>query len=108
MAVRKGKMVELICLLLIRIITIIRSLVNVARTVRISEEGGNSMNQILERMRNLNIKQVDMMVELRKRGITVQPPEISSILKGVLTTPKAMRVLKECENILNEYECNTV
>lgn len=66
------------------------------------------MNQILERMRNLNIKQVDMMVELRKRGITVQPPEISSILKGVLTTPKAMRVLKECENILNEYECNTV
>lgn len=65
------------------------------------------MNQILERMRNLNMKQVDMILELRQRGVTVQPPEMSAILRGINTNPKAVRVLKECENILNEHECDT-
>ena len=37
------------------------------------------MSQIQERMESLGVKQVDLILELRKRGITVQPPEMSSI-----------------------------
>lgn len=59
---------------------------------------------ILERMEQIGMKQVDMILELRERGITVQPPEMSSILRGVYTYPKAKRVLEECELILNERE----
>ena len=40
---------------------------------------------VLERMKSLGIKQVDLILELRKRGVTVQPPEMSSILRGVNT-----------------------
>lgn len=62
------------------------------------------MCQILERMKNLDITQVDMILELQKRGIVVQPPELSQILRGVCTYPKSTKVLRECEVILNEYE----
>ena len=47
------------------------------------------MSEILERMAKLGLKQVDLILELRKRGIVVQPPEMSSILRGVNTYPKA-------------------
>ena len=47
------------------------------------------MSRVQERMKKLDIKQVDMIFELRKRGITVQPPEMSSIIRGVYTYPKA-------------------
>ena len=43
------------------------------------------MSRVQERMKKLGIKQVDMILELRKRGITVQPPEMSSIIRGVYT-----------------------
>ena len=59
---------------------------------------------VLERMKSLGIKQVDLILELRKRGVTVQPPEMSSILRGVNTYPKAKKVLAECEKIISEYE----
>lgn len=62
------------------------------------------MSQIQERMKQLDIKQVDLIIELRKRGIVVQPPEMSSIIHGVNTYPKAKRVLDECDRILSEYE----
>lgn len=62
------------------------------------------MSRVQERMKKLNIKQVDMIFELRKRGITVQPPEMSSIIRGVYTYPKAKIVLDECDKILNERE----
>lgn len=62
------------------------------------------MSHIQERMKKLGIKQVDMILELRKRGITVQPPEMSSIIRGVYTYPKAKIVLDECDKILNERE----
>lgn len=68
-----------------------------------SKKGGNSMNA-LERMKKLGIKQVDMILELRERGITVQPPEMSSILRGVYTYPKSKRVLDEVDKILTERE----
>ena len=62
------------------------------------------MSQIQERMKKLDIKQVDMVLELQKRGIVVQPPELSQILRGVYTYPKAKKVLNECDKILAEYE----
>lgn len=62
------------------------------------------MNQILGRMGKLGLKQVDMILELRKRGIVVQPPEMSSILRGINTYPKAKKVLNECESIITELE----
>ena len=62
------------------------------------------MSQIQERMKKLDIKQVDMVLELQKRGIVVQPPELSQILRGVYTYPKAKKVLNECDKILTEYE----
>lgn len=57
------------------------------------------MSQIQKRMEALGVKQVDMILELRKRGITVQPPEMSSIIRGVYTYPKAKRVLDESSAI---------
>lgn len=62
------------------------------------------MGQLQERMRTLGIKQVDMILELRKRGIVVQPPEMSSIIRGICTYPKSKRVLSECDKILTERE----
>lgn len=60
--------------------------------------------ETLERMTNLGITQVDMILELRKRGYEVQPPMMSSILRGVYTYPKAKKILEACEEILNERE----
>lgn len=62
------------------------------------------MRQIQERMRKLGIKQVDMLFELRERGITVQPPELSNIIREVYTYPKARAILDECDKILTERE----
>lgn len=65
------------------------------------------MSQIQERMNKLGIKQVDMILELRGRGIVVQPPEMSSILRGINTYPKAKKVLEECEKIVAEHESHS-
>lgn len=59
---------------------------------------------IKSRMAELGIKQVDMIMELRKRGIVVQPPMMSSVLRGVYTYPKAKLILEECEKVLKEME----
>lgn len=40
---------------------------------------------IKERMANVGMTQVDMILELQKRGYAVQPPMMSSILRGVYT-----------------------
>ena len=64
------------------------------------------MNEVKARMDSLGITQVDMILELEKRGMTVQPPMLSSILRGVYTYPKAKRILAECEKILYERNLN--
>ena len=61
------------------------------------------MNEVKARMDSLGITQVDMILELQKRGMTVQPPMLSSILRGVYTYPKAKRILAECEKVLDEH-----
>jgi hypothetical protein len=55
-------------------------------------------------MKKLGITQVEMILELQKRGVVVQPPEMSQILRGVNTYPKAERVLEVCDTILSERE----
>lgn len=61
------------------------------------------MNEVKARMDRLGITQVDMILELQKRGLVVQPPMLSSILRGVYTYPKAKRILAECEKVLDEH-----
>ena len=62
------------------------------------------MKEIKSRMANIGMTQVDLIFELQKRGYTVQPPMMSSILRGVYTYPKAKKILEECDNILKEKE----
>ena len=62
------------------------------------------MKQVRDRMKKLRMTQVEMILELQKRGIVVQPPEMSQILRGVNTYPKAERVLEVCNTILSERE----
>lgn len=62
------------------------------------------MVQIQDRMKRLGLKQVDMIFRLRERGFSVQPPEMSSIVRGVSTYPKSQKILDECDRILTELE----
>lgn len=64
------------------------------------------MSDVKSRMAKAGMTQVDMILELQKRGYAVQPPMMSSILRGVYTYPKAKVILAECEKILNEREGN--
>lgn len=57
-----------------------------------------------DRMKDMGMSQVDMIFALRKRGIKIQPPELSVFLRGVATNPKSVWILKECDNILNDIE----
>lgn len=66
------------------------------------------MAQIRDRMDALGFTQVEMILELQKRGFEVQPPMMSSILRGVYTYPKAKKILEECNNILTEIENESV
>lgn len=59
---------------------------------------------IKDRIRRLGMTQVELIRELQKRSIVVQPPEMSHILNGTLTTPKARHVLEACNEILREEE----
>lgn len=59
---------------------------------------------VKSRMADLKMTQVDMILELQKRGINVQPPMMSSILRGVYTYPKAKQILAVCKEILKERE----
>lgn len=60
--------------------------------------------EVLDRMANLGMTQVDMIQELRKRGYEIQPPMMSNILRGVYTYHKAKKILEACEDIINERE----
>ena len=63
------------------------------------------MNEhIRQKMKMLGVTQVELIKKLQERGITVQPPEMSQIISGVNTYPKAKRVLDEVEKILAEMD----
>lgn len=63
---------------------------------------------VKSRMAEIGMTQVEMILELKKRGFDVQPPTMSSILRGVYTYPKAKLILAECEKILAERESKSV
>lgn len=63
---------------------------------------------VKSRMAEIGMTQVEMILELKKRGFDVQPPMMSSILRGVYTYPKAKCILAECEKILAEREDKSV
>lgn len=71
---------------------------------KIEEERGDILVNIKERMNLVGMTQVDMILELQKRGCVVQPPMLSSILRGVYTYPKARQILQICEKIIRERE----
>lgn len=58
----------------------------------------------LDRMKELGLKQVDLIRKLRERGIAIQAPELSNMLNGINTYPKAQRVLNEVDKILAEFD----
>ena len=62
------------------------------------------MNDVRERLHKINKTQVWLILKLKERGLQVQTSEFSYILSGVLTTPKAEKVLKACDEILKEVE----
>lgn len=66
-----------------------------------------SMYQIKDRLKALGKTQVWLILELRKRGVEVQPPLMSSIINGVYTYPQAQRVLKVCDEVLKDVENGT-
>lgn len=59
---------------------------------------------VRERLKALGKTQNWLIVEMKKRNVSVLTSEFSNILNGVLTTPKAQRVLTLCDEILTEYE----
>ena len=60
------------------------------------------MEDIKSRMDEMGMTQVEMILELQKKGVEVQPPTMSSILRGVYTYPKAKQILAECKKVLEE------
>lgn len=59
---------------------------------------------VRERLKALGKTQNWLILEMKKRNISVLTSEFSNILNGVLTTPKAQKVLALCDEILTEYE----
>lgn len=58
-----------------------------------------------EKMFRLNVRQVQLIAELRKRkGIIVNPSQMSLILSGALVSAKAREVLDACDEILTDLE----
>lgn len=60
---------------------------------------------IRARLRTLGRTQKWLIFELRERGVVVQPPELSAVLSGTLTHPKARKVLEMADEILSQLEC---
>lgn len=62
------------------------------------------MYNIKDRLDALGKSQVWLLRKLRERGFSTQPPQLSNIINGNYTYPKANMLLGECNQILSEYE----
>ena len=94
----------LLLVVFIRIITIIRVFVKMSSDFKNYKKEVIDIVDVKEKMADFGMTQVDMILELQKRGYAVQPPMLSSILRGVYTYPKAKKILAMCEEILKERE----
>lgn len=64
------------------------------------------MYNIKERLTELGKSQVWLLKRLREKGTEVQPPQLSNIINGIYTYPKAQKVLAICNDVLTEVENN--
>lgn len=64
------------------------------------------MYGIKERLALLGKSQVWLMRELRKLGYEVQPPQLSNIINGNYTYPKATAIAQASDLIIAEVEKN--
>ena len=64
------------------------------------------MYDIKNRLDALGKTQVWLLMELRKRGVITQPPQLCNIINGIYTYPKAQLVGKTCDEIIKEAESN--
>lgn len=64
------------------------------------------MFDIKERLANLGKSQVWLLKELRKQGVVTQPPQLSNIINGIYTYPRAKFVGEMCDKIIREEEQN--
>lgn len=62
---------------------------------------------IKSRLLHLRKKQIDLVLELRRRGEAISESELSRIISGITVTAKAERVLAEIEQILSDWENDT-
>ena len=61
-------------------------------------------NIIKIRLLELGKKQIDLLAELERRGISAAPTELYDSINERLKTPKGTRIRTECLNILDEWE----
>lgn len=64
------------------------------------------MYNIKERLTQLGKSQVWLLKKLRERGVETQPPQLSNIINGIYTYPKAKLVGDMCDKIIKEVEQN--
>ena len=62
------------------------------------------MHNIKERLADMGKSQVWLLKKLRERGVITQPPQLSNIINGVYTYPKAKSIGEMCDKILTEAE----
>lgn len=64
------------------------------------------MYNIKERLTQLGKSQVWLLKKLREKGVETQPPQLSNIINGIYTYPKAKLVGDMCDKIIKEVEQN--
>ena len=64
------------------------------------------MYNLKERLAQLGKSQVWLLKKLREQGVMTQPPQLSNIINGVYTYPKAKLVGEMCDKIIKEAERN--
>lgn len=60
--------------------------------------------RIKSRLADLNITQVTLLDELKKRGIRTNPSELSNALRGIATYDKASQIVSMSNEIIIEWE----
>ena len=60
------------------------------------------MENLAQSLKDLKIKQVDILFRLREKGIKTELPTLSGIIRGVHTFPKALMIKKEIVIIIGE------
>lgn len=64
------------------------------------------MYNIKERLSQIGKSQVWLLQMLRARNVNTQPPQLSNIINGNYTYPKAQAILEICNDVLTEVENN--